>query len=71
MSIFRRITTIHVSRLANIGVLYHIISEKSTENEKYLLDLLLHPLCLYVVVMEGDKNFGNILFLFLRVSVFD
>jgi len=25
---------------------------------------------LYLVVMEGDKNFGNILFLFFGVSVF-
>jgi len=39
MPIFRRITTIYVSRLANIFVLYHIFIEKSMEIENNLQDL--------------------------------
>ena len=39
MSIFRRLMTIYVSLLANICVLYHILSEKSRGNENKLQDL--------------------------------
>jgi hypothetical protein len=42
MSIFRRITTIYVSFLANSHILYHIMSEKSNEIEKKFRDLTLY-----------------------------